>query len=210
MRKICFAMLMLLVLIAETKADDVANYLRVECNQDLGFLLIEDKNVLGKKISESLTQTSGVYTYDLNPFYAQNQTEVMLINNIKRQEPFFYSCAIADNHFIEVKISWKNSQKCVNGSSRNYYISIFEKEDDFDINRKIVDEVEFGCAAMKKLLVNASYDSGADNQDVAKYDIDLEFNSGRKDVLYSSDDLYAAVTDKRIDKSWQENLKYRE
>lgn len=180
--------------IGNVKADLHGDFIKVECNKDLGLLSISDNNIWGHDI--------GLYFEKMQPFYRysidtkgvdKSHTEIILINNFTWEEDklFKYSCKISKNMSYDVEIKWEKGAGCTNSQDANYIVNVIEnkKVDKNIIHKKIIYEVSLGCKGIENIYI--TYDS-SDNE------ADISFDNNISKAYFLNDEYEQPITDERI------------
>ncbi len=147
MKRICLAVMFSLIICGQAKADLHGDFLRIECNQDLGLLELRSEYISGDRM--------GIYFDKLKPFYKysidtngedKSHAEIILVNYLGNEElPFTYRCQLSKNQIYDVYIDlYPNSDCNAPNSSATFAINIVENIG----NKKIlIDNFPLGCAS---------------------------------------------------------------
>lgn len=195
MKQLYFAVIFsFLFTTGNAKADLQGDFIKVECNRDLGLLSISDNNIWGHDI--------GLYFEKMQPFYKysidtkgvdKSHTEIILINNFTWEEnkPFKYSCKISKKMSYAVEIKWEKDAGCTNSQDANYIVNIIEnKEIDKNIiHKKIIDEVSLGCKGIENIYI--TYDS-------SNNEADISFDNNISKAYFLNDEYEQPITDEQI------------
>ena len=201
MKKLYLAVFGLLIVCGNAQADRHAEFIRIECNEKLGFLDIEYNNIYGAQISDYFSNNEdAVYTYPID----DEKIEIMLLNGDKLfrfrdSSPlsyqyfmdYKYKCLMTSGLIYEVQISHHNFGDCKDSAS--YFVTVVEHNfSDMAKNssRKIIDNLLIGCGQnVDRILITLTDD---------KKNIDVSFEKSKKISSFYSDDIATAITDKMI------------
>ena len=136
--------------ICDAKADLHADFIRVECNKDLGLLSIGDYNIWGHDIGLYFEKKQPFYKYSIDTNGEdKSHAEIILINNFTWEDDktFKYNCNFAESMSYDVEISWQKDVDCVDFQDANYIINVIENKKSKDglNSKKIIDKVSLGC-----------------------------------------------------------------
>ena len=115
MKKLCFAVVFsLLCFVNQVKADLHGDFLRIECNQDLGLLEIRSDYVRGDKIGNYFNQMKPFYKYSINTDGEdKSHAEMILINSLGNEElPYTYRCQLSDKQIYDVYVEFGDNGRC--------------------------------------------------------------------------------------------------
>ena len=195
MKKLCLAVIFSFLFgIGNVKADLHGDFIKVECNKDLGLLSISDNNIWGHDIGLYFEKMQPFYRYSIDTKGAdKSHAEIVLINNFTWEDdkPFKYNCEFAKNMSYDVEITWEKGTSCTNSQDANYIVNIIEnkKNNDSVNNKKIVDKVSLGCKGIENIYI--TYDS---TYNVA----DISFGNNISKAYFLNDEYEQPITDERI------------
>ena len=203
MRKLCLAVFSLCLFISNAYADLYAEFVRIECNQDLGLLDISRSQLHGSMIAKYLN-VHPVYKYKTSLEENNNhQSEIVLIGDLiwQNEKNFKYHCQLMNNTSYDIDISlykspecdeWENSYKLniiKNGSRENN-----PKQQTY----KVIEDVTLGCLGANSVQFLGHYESWGPSVHVIL---------GVYDVVFQSDDIDKPITDEDIETNKQVILK---
>ena len=180
--------------ICDAKADLHADFIRVECNKDLGLLSIGDYNIWGHDIGLYFEKKQPFYKYSIDTNGEdKSHAEIILINNFTWEDDktFKYNCNFAESMSYDVEISWQKDVDCVDFQDANYIINVIENKKSKDglNSKKIIDKVSLGCKGIKKIYI--TYDSSNNNTN-------LTFENNIPKAYFLSDEYEQPITNERI------------
>ncbi len=176
------------------KADLHGDFIKIECNKDLGLLTIGDYNIWGHDIGLYFEKMQPFYRYTIDTKGAdKSHTEIILINNFtwKEDKSFKYNCEISENMSYDVDIKWEKGAGCTDLQDANYIVNVVENKNVNKniIHKKIIDEVSLGCKGIEKIYI--TYDS-VDNE------ADIRFENNISKAYFLNDEYEQPITDERI------------
>ena len=176
------------------KADLHGDFIKVECNKDLGLLTINDNNIWGHDIGLYFEKMQPFYRYTIDTKGAdKSHTEIILINNFTWEEnkSFKYNCDVSENMSYDVDIKWEKGSSCTDFQDANYIVNVIEnkKVNQNIVHKKIIDDVSLGCKGIENIYI--TYNS-------ANNEADISFDDSISKAYFLNDEYEQPITDERI------------
>ena len=186
-------------------ADKNAEFVRIECNQDLGVFTISNHKIYGKIISNYFDKMKPSYKYESVSKGNKNaQAEVVLLSNYTWEEnkPFQYQCKINDNQVYDAKIVYSHRTEC--DEEGNFYKvdvseGTYDGENNFNVTKDVLKQVSFGCD--KLTFIQFTAEGGNDG-------VRIELTQGTDSTFFFSNDVEESLTDEAIEQEKQQENEF--